>query len=196
MTEIEIGELIKKFDSVIETLSPLRKGQVEKLIEKLGGRFFTAPASGSALKHDAEPGGLLSHSLDVLKNLMAMNEVLGKDLSLDSMIICGLFHDLGKIGTIDGLDMYVLVSEQWKRDKGYRYEHNKDIKDGLSHAQRAVRILSHYGIALTDDEYVAILYHDGLYMKENELFKRIQTKLALLLHWADYYTAFFVAERI
>jgi len=196
VNEAEISKAMEQVYTLIEQLPEPRKSQIKSFMDVMGARYATAPASGSIHKHDAEPGGLLTHSLDVYKNLKLMNDALGKDLPIDSMIICGLFHDLGKIGTLGGQDMYVLVTEQWRREKGYRYEHNKDIKDGLSHAQRAVRLLSHYGVELTDDEYVAMLYHDGLYMKENELFKRVQTKLALLLHWADYYTAFFDTERV
>jgi 23S rRNA maturation-related 3'-5' exoribonuclease YhaM len=196
VTNEQIQETVKKFDLWIDKLPEPRLSQIRKLIEELGQRFFTAPASGSIHKHDAEPGGLLTHSLSVFKNLMLLNNALGKDLPLESLIICGLFHDLGKIGTLEGLDMYVPVTENWRVQKGYRYEHNKEIKDGLTHAQRSVRLLSHYGVKLTDDEYFAILSHDGLYVDENASFKRQHnSKLAMLMHWADYYTAFFDTER-
>jgi len=195
MNEKEIQSLIKTFDVWVDQLSEERLKQVRTLIDGVGQRFFTAPASGNIHKHDAEPGGLLSHSLTVFKNLLLLNNTFGKTLPFDSLVICGLFHDLGKIGTLEGLDMYVPVTEQWRVQKGFRYEHNKEIKDGLTHAQRSLRILNHFGVKLTDDEYVAILYHDGMYVKENEQFRYVQSKLASLMHWADYYTAFFDTER-
>ena len=197
MNRDEILEQVKIFDSWVDQLPEKRLKQIHVLLEGLGQRYFTAPASGAIHRHEAEPGGLLVHSLSVLKNLIALDSVFGKSIPLDSMIICGLFHDLGKIGTLDGLDMYIPVSEQWRRDKGYRYEFNKTIKDGLTHAQRSVRLLSHFGVYLSDDEYLAMLYHDGLYLDENAALKKVHDcKLAMLMHWADYYTAFFDSDTV
>lgn len=200
MKEEEIQVFIKKFDEVIEPLPATRKAEVEGLIEKIGSRFFTVPASGAKWKHDAEPGGLLRHSLDVYKNLNYLCNVWFPTVPTDSRIIAGLFHDLGKMGSIDGTENYTPTTQDWQLRKGIVYERNKELKDGLSHAQRSVRILSQCGVYLNDDEYIAIMYHDGLYLKENvnmagdSSFPRMN-KLLMALHWADYYTAFFDAER-
>lgn len=207
MKQEEISKLIERFDKIIEMLPLDRHAQVEHMIAQIGSRFFTSPASGSEHKHDAEPGGLLNHSLAVYDNLKMLQGMWFPNIPTDSVIIAGLFHDLGKIGTFDadlisdsgsvgGLDHYVPSIEDWQKRKGILYTWNKSIKDGLSHAQRSARLLSQCGVELTDNEYLSIVYHDGLYMKENALLVSIHgNELLMALHWADYYTAFFGTER-
>jgi hypothetical protein len=115
----------------------------------------------------------------------------------DSLIITGLFHDLGKIGDISGSDYYIPTTQNWQIQKGIRYEYNKLLKDGLNHAQRSARLLNQCGVELTDDEYLAITFHDGLYLKENIQVASIchDHNLLMALHWADYYTVFFGTRR-
>lgn len=193
----EIRSLIAKFDEIIDTLPAERKKQIEVFVEKLGARYFFAPASGSEQKHDAEPGGLLGHSLTVYKNLDLLCKLWFPSIPSDSIILSGLFHDLGKIGTFEGIDYYLPATQDWQLKRGIRYETNKKIPDGLTHAQRSTRLLAQCGIELSEDEYGAIMYHDGLYMEENIPMKRNyrQNQLLMALHWADYYTAFFDSER-
>jgi len=184
-TKIDTEKEIKIFDELISSLSEPRKSQVEEMMKFIGERYFTAPASGSILKHDAFPGGLLHHSLQVAANFKKLCNLFYPDVNKDSIIISALFHDLGKIGSLDGKELYIPVKEQWKRDRGNVYEYNPDIRDGLTHAQRSVRILSHFGIQLTDEEYLAIISHDGLFLDENQVYRNKMNKLSYLLHWAD-----------
>jgi hypothetical protein len=58
--------------------------------------FFTAPAS--AKYHGAEEGGLLLHSMSVLDTLKEMNEFFDLGMQEESLIVCGLFHDVCKVG--------------------------------------------------------------------------------------------------
>ena len=154
-------------------------------METIGDRYFTSPASGSTNKHDAFPGGLLHHSLQVTANFKKLCNLFYPEVQESSVILCGVFHDLGKIGSLDGKELYVPVKEQWKKDRGNVYEYNPDIRDGLTHAQRSVRILSYFEIQLTDIEYLAILAHDFLFLDENQIYRNKMNKLSYLLHWAD-----------
>lgn len=195
MDQQAINKLIEQFDEVIDKLLPPRKKQVQGLIEKIGDRYFTAPASGSIHKHDAEPGGLAKHSLEVYENMKSICKAWFPNIPLDSIIILALFHDLGKIGIVGGEDHYLPTTQDWQIKKGIRYETNKDLKDGLTHAQRSVRILEQCGVKLTDSEYCAIILHDGLYVEENVQMKKHnsvrENSLLMSLHWSDYYTVFF-----
>jgi hypothetical protein len=57
--------------------------------------FFWAPASSRF--HSCFPGGLCVHSLNVYDYLVDINEKNNLRLEKESMAICGLLHDLGKV---------------------------------------------------------------------------------------------------
>lgn len=46
----------------------------------------------------------------------------------------------------------------------------------------------------SDAEAQAILYHDGLYINDNQGMKHREEPLTLLAHWADYWTAHIFEE--
>lgn len=60
-----------------------------------GCDYFWAPASTKY--HLSEPGGLCIHSLNVYNCLCELNDRNNLDISKESIMICGLFHDLGKV---------------------------------------------------------------------------------------------------
>ena len=69
---------------------------VDRLTEFLcNSDFFIAPCSTQY--HLAEPGGLAHHSLNVYQHLIEKVDRYGIDVPLDSIIICGLGHDLCKV---------------------------------------------------------------------------------------------------
>jgi hypothetical protein len=65
--------------------------------------FFKAPASSKY--HGAVEEGLIMHSLTVLDVMNELKEYLNMDVSKESMVICGLFHDVCKI------NFYILDDE-------------------------------------------------------------------------------------
>lgn len=164
-----------------------RKEKILRMLEKIGTQFYTAPASDNIHKHSAHPGGLAHHSILVAKNMLELCSLWYKDVNLESAVVCAVFHDLGKATTVKGEDVYIDNDSQWHKDKlGKTYIKNPVIRDGLTHSQRGVRLLTSYGIDLTDDEYLAILAHDYLNKEENISFKYKMNKLGLLLHFADF----------
>ena len=62
--------------------------------------FFKAPCSTS--HHLCVEGGLAEHSLNVYRSMILLSKtLLGEDLEdkiTDSIIICSLLHDIGKVG--------------------------------------------------------------------------------------------------
>lgn len=186
LSENEILNNIQRVTKLIDKITDdSRKNKIKELFEKIGDKYFTAPASSQEKFHDAYPGGLAKHSLQVTKNLNELSKLWYSSLSIDSIIICGLLHDVGKATTVNGLDIYIKETEDWKIRRGNLYYHNLDIRDGLTHAQRSIRLIAYYDISLTDEEYIAILSHDGLYVDENQVFKNKFGKLGLLLQWSD-----------
>ena len=57
--------------------------------------YHWAPASTKY--HSAYPGGLVAHSINVYDALVRINTVYELKIGKESLIICGLFHDLGKV---------------------------------------------------------------------------------------------------
>lgn len=181
-------EEIKIFEKLMDSFSEPKRTKINNMINAIGDRYFTSPASYRTGLHDCAPGGLLHHSLSVTKNLNLICDLWAPEITKETRLICGLFHDLGKIGTLNGELLYTPAQERWKIDKGQLFDYNSKLPDGLTHAQRSIRILSHFEISLTDDEYLAILGHDGPYNEENKVHKESRNKLMFLLHTADYYT--------
>jgi len=171
-----------------------RKGAVKELFEELGDRYFVAPAALKKDYHSCFPGGLAYHSLNVVKIALKLNEALETDVSNDSIVIVGLLHDIGKIGSVgENPKPYCKDQESsWHREKlGQLYIYNDELKDGLTVPQRSLRILQAFNVNLSDSEYTAILYHDGLYLEQNRTPECMYSKDALMriIQIADSYSA-------
>ena len=171
-----------------------RRKAIKGLFEELGDRYFIAPAALKKDYHSCFPSGLAYHSLNVTKLALTLNEALETGVSNDSIVIVGLLHDLGKIGSV-GENPKPYCKDQtssWHRDKlGQLYIYNDELKDGLTVPQRSLRILQAYGVDLSDSEYTAILYHDGLYLEQNRTPECMYSKDALMriIQMADSYSA-------
>lgn len=150
-----------------------RKEKVEEILGVLGSRMFVAPASTKLEYHSCEQGGLLNHSLNVVDTMLTLN-VPVYTCDTESVVLVGLFHDLGKIGSVtdvstgDGLPFYIDQTSDWHREKlGELYKKNPELQDHLTHSLRSVRILTQFGFPLSDSEFVAIFAHDGTWENQN-----------------------------
>ena len=84
-------------DTIIALLKETKRDGIEELIDCMEqGGFFEAPCSSD--KHLCIEGGLAKHSLNVVHGMMDLNEALSAGLKWNSIVICGLLHDLGKMG--------------------------------------------------------------------------------------------------
>ena len=167
-----------------------KKRLIFEMLEKIKKSYYTAPASSRKQYHSSYPGGLIHHTLRVYDNIVRIASILAPDLSQESMVIVGLFHDLGKACTTSLQDVYTVNPSEWHRENlGEMYKYNPDIRDGLTHAQRSLRLLTHFNVPLTDDEYQTILFHDGQYIDENYTVKQKESKLLNITHLADYWTS-------
>lgn len=154
------------------------------MFEDIQERVFSAPASHRASYHNCFPGGLSEHSIRVYNILKNHCENFAPEIPQDSIIITALLHDLGKIGSMTE-PYYVPQRSSWHQEKlGEFYTHNDNLMY-MGTAQRSLRLLGQYGVNLTEDEYQAILIHDGQYIDENAKYKNKECTLALLLHQAD-----------
>lgn len=159
--------------------------------------FFHSPCSAS--NHLAKEGGLAEHSLNVLSVMKDMSFLLcmnGETLSKeqeDSIVICALLHDLGKCGDY-GKPGYVpnmlkgRATKENPNPEPYQslnkpFEVNKELNP-VDHEIRSIKTASRF-ISLTEEEELALLWHNGLYGNFKYQIPGRETKLYLLLHFAD-----------
>jgi len=182
-----VKESTKKFHEIINKgiKNTELKSNVLKLIEDLGSTLHFSPASTNENYHDCYPGGYIVHSVQVFKNLVALTKVFtNNEYTLDELIIVGLFHDIGKVCSIDLEPYYIENDIDWQVRKGQLYKINDKIPQ-ISHSARSIILLSRYNIKLTEEQSQSILYHDGQYLDDNKCVKNKEMPLTLLLHWAD-----------
>ena len=188
MDEKKIEEYIKVVEQLIDkyVVSVLRKKAFEIFFEKYGDRYFTCPASSRTSYHEAYPGGLVEHSLIVLKyiNLLVKAFDVKDKYSKEVLVTVALLHDVGKIGDSKN-DYYVPEESDWHREKlGKMYDTSKKCQQS-HHSRRSLFILQDCGFKLTEEEFESILYHDGQSLQNNNDINLKEYDLTLFLNWAD-----------
>ena len=187
MTELEIRAKVeankKEIISILETVKrPGMDGLINWLCKY---DYFTAPAS--TMYHSNYEGGLAQHSLNVYRVLKAKAEhYTDLNMPLESVIICGLLHDLCKV------NFYVLTTRNKKDESTGKWVkvpfYKVDDQVPLGHGEKSIIILSSF-INLTLDEMYAIRAHMGGY-EPKENWNTVsgcwnKNKWAVLLHTAD-----------
>ena len=148
-----------------------------------------APCSGG--NHLAKQGGLLEHSVNVLRYAEKIGVALlgGAEYNeiQDSVVIAALLHDLGKCGDYDK-PMYVEnILKSGKVSEAKPFKRNPDLL-AVPHAVRSIKLATLF-IDLTEDEEWAILCHDGLYDFMYKDLKGKETWLQMIIHWADMWSS-------
>lgn len=149
----------QSFDKAVEYIK--REG-INELITWLETEtdYFTAPASTNF--HGNYEGGLMQHSLNVarfaLHNLnMMVKEKPELESLRESVVICGLFHDLCKTNTY-------FLDKKWTKDDAGKWKDyiGYKVNDAfpLGHGEKSLYLISKF-IKLTDEEALAIRWHMG-----------------------------------
>lgn len=170
--------------------------------------WLSSPASSKF--HLCVENGLLIHSVVVTEKAVAIRDAIMPGLALDSVILCAMFHDLGKvwgtIGTRDTLRAFVSSTEscvtpyyveKFKKDKtpaAQRYQVENQL-GRCSVPVNSVRLVERY-IDLTDAEAQAIVAHDGQYVPGNREYQHREHPLTLITHMADMWTGHVVEGNI
>lgn len=152
-------------------------------VDSMAERIAMAPASSRLEYHNAFPGGLVEHSIRVLRKATSIAKALGVNVSSESLILASLFHDFGKVGNLDH-DYYVDEDSQWHRERGKMYNHNSNVRIKPT-GQGALFLLQSWGVRLSEEEYMAILLNDGQYVDENRPYRQSEPDLAMVIHQAD-----------
>lgn len=173
-----------------------RKSNLIKMYESMADRILTAPASSHSTRHNCFPGGYIDHVnrvIDVSVKLFELWKDLGANISysLEEVVFSALNHDLGKIGS-STLDYYIPNDSDWHIKRGQIYKINPDLTF-MKVPDRSIFLLQEHQIPFSENEYLAIKLHDGLYSKGNESYLMasgpefsLKTDLPILIHHSDH----------
>lgn len=174
------GKSVK--DKIIDLLMSTEREGIDNLIGAMEqGGFFEAPCSSD--KHLCCPGGLAEHSLNVYSAMVDIDAGLAADLPEDSIVICAILHDLGKMGDHGKPNYTENILKSGQVSSAKPYSTNKNLIY-LPHEIRSAMIAERY-IHLTEEEETAILWHNGLYSTFKFDIPGKETPLYMVMHFAD-----------
>jgi len=197
LTAKEIEKNWNRLIAIIEdTFSGERKDKLLKMYNYFKDRMLLAPASGRDYYHNAYPGGYIEHVLHITKLSQQVCELWRKDganinFTKEELIFSALHHDFGKVGDLNH-DYYIPQDSDWHRNnRGEIYKHNPELQY-MTVPDRALWLLQHFGITVTDKEYIGIKLTDGMYDDASKPYYvsynpdwSLRTNLPYILHQAD-----------
>jgi len=136
------------------SLNSIKRKGMKKLLAFLRETdYYEAPASTRF--HNNDFGGLVCHSIDVTKRFNHLCERDYPTFPRESRIICGLLHDVCKIGTY-----FPAFNKNGSRSKTpYKSE---DVFP-VGHGDKSIIILQQIPFELTLQEMLVIRWHMGQY---------------------------------
>ena len=197
LTEQQILDNWNKLIKLIEdTFQDERKEKLLGMYKYFEDRMSVAPASSKAAYHNAMVGGYVEHVLHVtdcalqIKKLWESN---GAEINFtdEELIFAAMHHDLGKVGDLNQ-DYYIPQDSEWHRkNRGEIYKHNPNLQY-MTVTDRAIFILNHFGITMSQWEYIGLRLTDGLYEEGNKSYYisynpdwALKSNIAYILHQAD-----------
>jgi len=144
--------------------------------------FFTAPSSSQ--HHGCFVGGLYKHSVSVAEIGLKLRNAVAPQVSAESVIVAGLFHDVGKSGYYNQQYYVENLLKGGKKSEAKPYKHNDERPVEIEHSIASLHIVSKF-IQLLPEEVQAIVYHNGLYIPSGRDISGKEHPLTLLIHWAD-----------
>ena len=197
LTEEQILENWNKLIKLIEdTFEGERKDKLLEMYKYFEDRMSVAPASGKAAYHNAMVGGYVEHVLHVtdcavkIKNLWESERAM-INFTEEELIFAAMHHDLGKVGDLTE-DYYIPQDSEWHRkNRGEIFKHNPNLQY-MTVTDRAIFILNHFGIKMSEWEYIGLRLTDGLYEDANKTYLMsynpdwsLKSNIAYILHQAD-----------
>ena len=200
MKKLNETQLKENWDKLInlvsETFSGERKEKLLKMYDYFESRMMFTPGSGTAHFHNCFIGGYVEHVLHITKiarKLFVDYKELGAhiDYTEEEVIFAALHHDLGKVGDLEN-DYYVPNDSKWHiENQGKYYKRGKDL-NFMTVTDRAIYLLNHFGITMSENEYLALRLTDGMYEEANKTYlmqyldeNKVKSNLPILLHQAD-----------
>ena len=177
-------------------ISEDRKENLLKMYDDFKERMMFAPASAKADFHNAMPGGYVEHILHIISFSLEIKQIWANNganinFTNEELIFAAMHHDLGKVGDLEH-DYYIPQDSDWHRkNRGEIYKHNPALQY-MKVPDRGLWLLQHYGVHVTDKEYIGIKLTDGLYDDANKAYLmsynpdyNLRSNMAYILHQAD-----------
>ena len=173
-----------------------RKEKLIKFYKSIEIDLATAPASSKLSHHNCFAGGYLDHVNRVVEAALITDKVWdrfnqAKDYTLEELVFSAINHDLGKLGEHDK-PMYIPNDSQWHIDNQGAYYKINPVLTHMRVADRSLYALQRVGIEVSENEFLAIKLHDGLYEEANKPYyitfssdTAIKSNLPYILHQAD-----------
>ena len=182
---------------ITDTFEGERLENLNKMYDYFEERMCIAPASGKEHFHNAHAGGYVEHVLHITDLVVQIHELWSKngatvdDFTKEELIFAALHHDLGKVGDL-AEDYYTPNDSDWHRkNQGMIYKHNPKIQY-MTVTDRAIWLLQHFGISMSENEYLGLRLTDGMYEEANKGYyisfmphKQLRSNIAHILHQAD-----------
>ena len=177
-------DIEKVYNSYMKLVGLLedRSAPVKHLVEQMGERFVMCPAFDRNERSTASPGGLMLHSINVVKSMKTTAEASRLDVPLTSIVMCGLVHEFGRLGDLSN-SYYVEQASDWHRERGNLYTYNPDCVK-MTHGHRTLWLLQHFGVSLSPQEWLAVSSL-GFFAEEQKFYAGYEGDLASLLSYSD-----------
>jgi hypothetical protein len=193
----QMADNLAKFYSLIDKyISAPRKDKLLEMYKDIEETLATSPASTKISHHNAFAGGYLDHVIRVTEAALVFEKVWdkfgqSKNYTTEELAFAALNHDLGKLGT-NNEPVYIPNQSQWHREnQGLMFNYNPAITH-MRIAERSLFVLQKYGIQVSENEFLAIRLHDGLYEEANKQYyitynkdTELRSNIAYILHQAD-----------
>ena len=200
MKKLSAEQMQLNWQSLMDTIEGFidddRKENLLKMYGDFEERMMMAPASAKDAFHNAMPGGYVEHILHIIQFSLELKQVWEKNgaeinFTDEELVFAAMHHDLGKVGDLEH-DYYVPQDSDWHRiNRGEIYKHNPSLQY-MKVPDRGLWLLQHYGVKVTDKEYLGIKLADGLYDDANSAYLKsynpdynLRSNMAYILHQAD-----------
>jgi len=200
MKKINAEQIQTNWETLInyinDWISEDRKENLLKMYEDFKERMMFAPASAKEHYHNAMPGGYVEHILHIINHSLEIKQLWEKNGAMinftdEELVFAAMHHDLGKVGDLEH-DYYIPQDSDWHRkNQGAIYKNNPELQY-MSVPDRGLWLLQHYGIKVTDKEYIGIKLTDGLYDDANKKYLmtylpewQLRSNMSYILHQAD-----------
>lgn len=196
LTAEQIQENWEHLVGYISYIESPRKEKLQQFYNKHQEELMIMPASHKRAYHNAFPGGYVDHVIRVIESALKLNKVW-KDFGVEEnwtdeeLVFSCLNHDLGKMGDEDNYSHLPSQDEWRKKNMGEMYQFNKKLTY-MSVPDRSIKLLVDNGILPTENEWLSIKLHDGLYDPSNESYLKSympelkpRTSLVYIIHQAD-----------
>ena len=200
MKQLTENQIIENWDKLMKLIEDTFDGDRLKKLKTMytyfEDRMSVAPASGKAHYHNAMVGGYVEHVLHVTNCALKIKKLWVEDgatihFTDEELIFAAMHHDLGKVGDLEE-DYYIPQDSEWHRkNQGSIFKHNPKLQY-MSVTDRSLFLLQHFGIPMSEWEYIGLRLTDGMYEDANKTYYMnynpdwsLRSNIAYILHQAD-----------